>query len=78
MSHTFSATDSCTEEACEAMPQCKLCYRTKSPQGRSVPAAMVGDYCSHDCPGYADEPYPGHLWPGELRARREETDGGQR
>lgn len=59
----------CTE-ACEAMPECASYHRRKAPTGRDVAAAASGGYCDRDCPGYRDEPRPGHLWPGELRKLR--------
>jgi hypothetical protein len=27
---------------------------------------MCGSLCDDDCPGYREDPQPGHLWPGEL------------
>ncbi len=50
--------------ACEAAPDCLVCKQRKHPIGRDAPAAS--SYCGHDCPGYTQEPRPGHLWPGEL------------
>jgi hypothetical protein len=55
----------CTTD-CERRPECARCHRTKAPIGRSVPLAACGSYCDSDCPGYREEPTPGHLWPGEL------------
>lgn len=57
-------TPQCTE-ACEAREECARCHRRKSPRGRSIPLAMAGGLCDHDCPGYSEDPKPGHLWPGE-------------
>ena len=53
----------CTIE-CERSPTCTVCYRHKQPSGRSAPMDSCG--CNPDCPGYYQEPTPGHLWPGEL------------
>jgi hypothetical protein len=52
--------------ACEATQICGRCRRRKAPRGRSVAPAMAGGLCDIDCPGYREEPEPGHLWPGEL------------
>lgn len=54
----------CTD-ACVARQTCTTCRKRKSPCGRSVPAEMHGSLCDDDCPGYRQEPKPGHLWPGE-------------
>lgn len=60
------------DENCEVMPECLICHQRKKPIGRD--AAPGSSYCGHDCKGYNEEPYPGHLWPGELaRERNEET-----
>lgn len=53
----------CTIE-CERRVTCSRCGRIKNPVGRSAPAEIYG--CDSDCPGYREEPTPGHLWPGEL------------
>lgn len=58
----------CTAE-CERMPECATCHRTKQPRGRSAP--LDSYYCDYGCPGYGEEPQPGHLWPGELARERE-------
>jgi hypothetical protein len=59
----------CTIE-CERMPECLVCRRRKNPRGRSAPMGMY--LCHpHDCPGYDQEPTPGHLWPGELAREAE-------
>lgn len=47
--------------------ECAACGRTKAPRGRSVPMYVAG-YCDGSCPGYACQPLPGDLWPGESRA----------
>lgn len=60
----------CTE-ACEAMPECATCHRTKHPRGRDPGIYAANGYCGHDCPGYYDEPRSGHLWRGELKRTRE-------
>ena len=53
----------CTRH-CERMPECATCHKTKKPNGRSAPLSSY--YCDSDCPGYGQDPTPGHLWPGEL------------
>jgi hypothetical protein len=45
---------------------CTRCGGTKQPHGRSVPLGHFG--CNNDCRGYAHEPLPGCLWPGETDA----------
>lgn len=68
-------TDSDCSEACEDMPECLTCHRTKKPRGRDAP--LSSSYCDSDCPGYLDVPRSGHLWPGELaRSRTEDNDDG--
>lgn len=64
----------CTTE-CERMPECTVCHKTKKPRGRD--AAVHGpSYCDHECPGYTQEPTPGHLWLGELAdIRKDEAHG---
>jgi len=47
--------------------ECAVCHRTKNPRGRSAALEAAIGYCSHDCPGYAQEPHVGCLWPGETR-----------
>jgi hypothetical protein len=47
---------------------CTTCGRRKAPRGRSVAAEAANGMCSWDCPGYAQDPDPGDLWPGEKRA----------
>lgn len=37
----------------------------QSARGHSVAPAAANGYCSHDCPGYYEDPKPGHYWPGE-------------
>lgn len=56
--------------ACEAAPTCTACGLRKRPRGRSVPIEMENGLCGRDCPGYAQEPRAGHLWPGELERSR--------
>lgn len=51
------------------MPVCARCRMRKHPWGRD-PGAAADSYCGWDCPGYAEEPKPGHLWPGELARSR--------
>ena len=58
--------------ACEWMPQCALCGRTKKPLGRD---SRDNGLCDHDCEGYRQPPHPGHLWPGELASIREQGGG---
>jgi hypothetical protein len=53
----------CTTD-CEKMPLCEVCHKTKKPIGRDAPVETY--YCDEECPGYRQEPKPGHLWPGEL------------
>jgi len=36
---------------------------TKQPVGRSAP--MDSCYCASACPGYRDDPQPGHYWTEE-------------
>ena len=67
--------DDCTE-ACEVWPHCATCGKRKAPLGRSLPLEMCNGYCGYDCPGYRQDPKPGHLFPGEL-ARIREEEGGQ-
>ncbi len=61
----------CCNEKCEFMPRCSVCQRNKKPVGRDPGAAAANGYCDQDCPGYYKHMYPGHLWPGELRAMKE-------
>jgi hypothetical protein len=49
---------------CERVVYCIVCHKRKTPRGRSAPMEMR--CCDNDCPGYAQEPTAGHLWPGEL------------
>lgn len=53
----------CTIE-CERVVYCATCHKRKGPAGRSAPMGCY--YCDWDCPGYNQDPKPGHLWPGEL------------
>lgn len=55
----------CTKD-CERTPECSVCRKFKAPRGRSVPLAMENSRCNFHCPGYDQDPRPGHLWPGEL------------
>lgn len=45
------------------LPECKTCQRTKKPLGRNAP--LGGEYCSHECPGYQEEPFPPCFWSRE-------------
>lgn len=54
----------CTEN-CRREVTCRTCTKTKAPYGRDVAAAAGGSRCTVDCPGYFNDPRPGHLWPGE-------------
>lgn len=47
---------------CYAMPDCAVCGLPKKPIGRDT---LVSGYCDSDCPGYRQDPQPGHLWPDE-------------
>jgi hypothetical protein len=66
-----SIYDGCTE-ACEVWPTCTTCGLVKKPHGRSLPLEMSMGYCDSDCPGYYQDPKPGHLFPGELARERSE------
>jgi hypothetical protein len=57
-------TTACGPE-CYATPECKVCGQRKRPRGRSVPTEAENSYCGHDCPGYNEDPQPGHFWPSE-------------
>lgn len=48
---------------------CTVCHKMKQPLGRSAPMETAGAYCSSpfECEGYAKDPKPGVLWPGETR-----------
>ena len=52
-------------DACYRMPQCGVCERPKAPFGRDPGVMMTGSLCGHECPGYLQDPKPGHLWPDE-------------
>lgn len=52
---------SCSD-ACWTNVDCAVCGRWKTPRGRSVPLEMAGSRCDDDCPGYALDPRPPHLW----------------
>lgn len=52
-------------EACWAMPECPRCHLRKKPRGRSAPLEMANSLCDHECPGYYNDPKPGHFWPEE-------------
>lgn len=56
---------------CELAPECVVCRRRKKPRGRD---SMDNGHCDRDCPGYHQDPQPGHLWPGELAQAREEKE----
>ena len=47
--------------------KCTVCGKRKAPHGRSIPDLTADTWCSaySGCPGYAGEPLPGCLWPGE-------------
>lgn len=45
------------------MVHCTTCDQMKKPVGRSEPLGAL--FCTDDCPGYHQEPFPGSLWPGE-------------
>lgn len=57
------------EHRCEVgcRPVCDYCERAKNPVGRDAPAAMGGDLCNFECPGYWVGASPCDLWPGEAR-----------
>lgn len=57
----------CTVESCEYAPKCRKCGRTKKPIGRD---SLDNGKCDRDCPGYSEDPTPGHLWPGEIARSR--------
>ena len=65
--------EGCTT-ACEAMPECTVCHRSKKPIGRDAPVAAANGYCDFECDGFAIGEQPGHLWPGELARARNEWD----
>lgn len=44
---------------------CQVCNLRKPPRGRSVPDEIANSLCDRECPGYAQSPHPGDLWPGE-------------
>lgn len=44
---------------------CRVCGLRKKPRGRDAPLIMASSLCDHECPGYAQPPHPGDLWPGE-------------
>jgi hypothetical protein len=46
---------------------CTVCGKQKKPVGRSAPLALAASLCDHECPGYADDPIVGHLWPNETQ-----------
>ena len=46
---------------------CTVCGMRKAPRGRSVPLEMANGMCGWECPGYAQDPKPDDLWPGETR-----------
>ena len=45
---------------------CVVCGDMKKPVGRSGPPGA--EYCTDECSGYRQPPYPGSLWPGETEA----------
>jgi hypothetical protein len=58
---------------CWKSVECTRCQRRKQPIGRSVPMEAAGSDCDYDCPGYAQEPKPPHLW-SEHDSNRYYTD----
>lgn len=52
-------------EECWVQPECLVCGLLKKPWGRDVPMAAASGFCNSDCEGYAQDPKPGHFWPGE-------------
>ncbi len=64
------------DDECEAAPECHVCHMRKPPLGRDVAAEMANGMCDRDCPGYREDPQPGHLWPGELSSVRDAQDEG--
>jgi hypothetical protein len=46
---------------------CKVCGLRKKPVGRSAPMEMANSLCDWECPGYNQDPKPGHLWPDETQ-----------
>lgn len=60
--------------ACEATQVCVQCHKHKKPIGRSAPLAMAGGLCDSDCPGYYQDPKPGHLWEGEIARMDQKED----
>lgn len=49
-----------------AVVTCAVCGYTKKPIGRDTPLNWYA--CDRECKGYAMEPYPSQLWPGESEA----------
>lgn len=66
--------DECTLR-CEAQPPCLTCGQRKKPIGRDM--LDSAGYCTDECDGYRRAPYPGHLWPGELKRIREDEAAAQ-
>lgn len=62
---------------CGVAVECRVCGRTKQPIGRDASGAQY--LCNFECDGYYQEPLPGDLWPGEMRAgfghQKEATNG---
>ncbi len=48
------------------MQTCTTCGLPKKPIGRDAPLALANGLCDHECPGYREDPQPGHLWPEEM------------
>ncbi len=48
--------------------RCNVCGLLKKPVGRSAAPEMANSLCDFECEGYAEEPQPGDLWPGEKRS----------
>lgn len=60
-------------DACYDMPSCLVCHRPKAPFGRDPGVMMAGSLCGHECPGYNQDPKPGHFWPDEKPGFEEPT-----
>jgi hypothetical protein len=54
----------CCSRVGPAWERCGVCRRDKAPMGRSIPLG-IGGYCDDRCTGYATDPWPDSLWPGE-------------
>jgi hypothetical protein len=47
--------------------ECTVCHLHKKPRGRDAAPAAANGLCDMSCPGYAEDPQVGELWPGERR-----------